>query len=149
MAGSMDPHLRMEYPDELAALLRERFGPRKNRPQLPRYQAAVSLTHAMAGLLAEEDFTVFLQTALRADRESRQRATPWPSPPRSFADWLSDELRRTLGPLEAEEDRVEAWHIMKALHDILDPDPPAPYLRCAYDAWVNTLDLGRRIMVAR
>jgi hypothetical protein len=127
----------MEYPDELADLLRERFGPKKDRNQPTRYKAAVYMTRAMAGLLTEEDFAAFLQSALRADADSHRRGANWPFP-LSFMDRFARELRTHLGPLEEAEGRQEAWHIMFALHAILAPDLVGPYIRCAYDAWENT-----------
>ncbi|MFG2856725.1 hypothetical protein ACGFZ9_39735 [Streptomyces mirabilis] len=138
----------MEYPDELADLLRERFGPKKDRNQPTRFTAAVYMTCAMAGLLSEEDFAVFLQSALRADSAGQGPDANWPFP-RSFTDRFARELRTHLGPLEEAEGRMEAWHIMFALHGILAPDLVGPFIRCAHDAWENTVELTQRVPAAR
>ncbi len=134
----------MEYRDELADVLRERFGLKKDRVRASRYTAAVSLTHAMADLLSEDDFALFLQAALRADRDSRRRPAPPPPVPRSFTEHFARELRRDLGPLDTTDGRQEAWHIMLALHAILAPDLAGPYIRCAHDAWEAAGSLTRR-----
>ncbi|MCH0560344.1 hypothetical protein [Streptomyces sp. MUM 16J] len=144
----MDTRNLMEYPDELADLLRERFGPKKDRNQPTRYMAAVYMTRAMAGLLSEEDFAAFLQSALRADAASQRPGANWPFP-RSFMDRFARELRTHLGPLEEAEGREEAWHIMFALHGILAPDLVGPFIRCAHDAWKNTVELTQRMPAAR
>ncbi|MEU6602898.1 hypothetical protein [Streptomyces flaveolus] len=138
----MDTRRRTEYPDELADLLRERFGPKKDRGQPMRYTAAVYLTRAMAGLLTEEDFGTFLQAALSADAAGRRPNANWPFP-RTYMDRFAYELRTHLGALEAVEGREEAWHIMFALHGILAPDLLSPYIRCAYDAWENSAETQR------
>ncbi|WP_158679403.1 hypothetical protein [Streptomyces sp. Tu 6176] len=138
----MDTPNLMDYPDELADLLRERFGPKKDRNQPTRYTAAVYLTRAMAGLLSEDDFAAFLQAALRADAASQQGAT---SPlPHQFADHLTRELHTCLGPLEEAEGRQEAQHVLLALQAILAPDLAGPFIRCASDALKNVRHDARR-----
>ncbi|GGO60138.1 hypothetical protein GCM10012286_83340 [Streptomyces lasiicapitis] len=135
----------MEYRDELADLTRERFGPRRDREQPVRYTAAFSLTATMASLLTEGDFAAFLQAALRASRDCHRPEPNWPFP-RTFIDSFSRELRNRVGPFEEAEGRQEAWHIMFALHGILAPDLMGPFIRCAFDAWENTVEcVSRRL----
>lgn len=138
----------MDYPDELADLLRERFGPKKDRSQPTRYRAAVYMTNAMAGLLGEGDFAAFLQAAPRADTASQQQAAVSPLP-QSFADHFTRELRTRLGPLEGADGRQEAWHILLALQAVLAPDLVGPFIRCASDALENVRHDARRLAGAQ
>ncbi|MGW5679322.1 hypothetical protein ACWEV4_30295 [Streptomyces sp. NPDC003860] len=135
----------MEYRDELADLMRERFGPKKDRDQPVRYTAAASLAGTMAGLLTEDDFATFLQAALCGERDSHRRGPYWAFT-RSFVDHFARELRTNLGELDATEGRQEAWHIMLALHGILPPDLFSPFIRCANDAWENTMEATGRAL---
>ncbi|MFJ9634744.1 hypothetical protein ACIRU8_44355 [Streptomyces sp. NPDC101175] len=134
----------MDYPDELADLLRERFGPKKDRGQPTRYRAAVYMTNAMAGLLGEDDFEGFLRAALRADIASQQQGVDSPLP-QPFTDHFARELRSRLGPLEGADGRQEAWHILLALQAILAPDLVGPFIRCASDALENVRHDARRL----
>lgn len=144
----MDTRRHAEYPDELADLLRERFGPKKDRGQPTRYTAAVYLTRAMAGLLSEDDFGTFLQAALSADAAHRRPNANWPFP-QTYMDRFAHELRARVGSLEVVDGRQEAWHIMFALHDILAPDLLSSYIRCACDAWENTAESVLRVPAAQ
>ncbi|MFJ8755212.1 hypothetical protein ACIREO_38795 [Streptomyces sp. NPDC102441] len=142
----MDTRNLMDYPDELADLLRERFGPQRDRSQPTRCRAAVYMTNAMAGLLGEDDFAAFLQTALRADIASQQQGAVSPL---AFIDHFAGELRTRLGPLDGAEGRQEAWHILLALHAILAPDLVGPFIRCASDALENVRQDARRLAGAQ
>ncbi|MFD4260729.1 hypothetical protein ACFWR9_24680 [Streptomyces sp. NPDC058534] len=144
----MDTRNLMDYPDELADLLRERFGPQRERSQPTRCRAAVYMTKAMAGLLGEDDFAAFLQAALRADIASQQQGTVSPIP-QPFIDHFARELSTHLGPLEGAEGRQEAWHILLALHAILEPDLVGPFIRCASDALENVRQDARRLAGAQ
>jgi hypothetical protein len=135
----VDPITSIHYRDELADLVRERFGPKRDRPV--RYLAAFSLVSATADLLTEADFAAVLQAALRGERESRGPDSPvgW-----SFSEHFGLALQRDLGEFDAAVGRQEAWHIMRALRSILPGDLFTPLIRCAYDAWENTVDIVHR-----
>ncbi|WP_030592914.1 hypothetical protein [Streptomyces anulatus] len=126
----------MDYKDELADLMRERFGPKKDREQPVRYTAAVYMTTAMAGLLTEDDFGAFLQAALQAERRSEIRGPYWAFT-RNYVDHLARELHIKFGELDAADGRLEAWHIMLALYGILSPGLHGSFISCASDAWRN------------
>ncbi len=138
----------MDYPDELADLMRERFGPQKDRSQPTRYRAAVYMTKALAGLLGEDDFAAFLQAALRADSASQQQGVGAPLP-QPFTDHFVRELSIHLGPLEEVDGRQEAWHVLLALQAILAPDLVGPFIRCASDALENVRQDARRLADAQ
>ncbi|MFJ2271830.1 hypothetical protein ACIOHO_37070 [Streptomyces sp. NPDC087849] len=135
----MDPSTLIHYRDELADLMRERFGPKKDRPV--RYLAAFCLTSATADLLTDTDFAAVLQAALRGERESRgpNRPVGW-----SFSEYFGLALQADLGEFDAVEGRREAWHIVRALRSILPGDLFSPFIRCAYDAWENTVEVVHR-----
>ncbi|WP_331736023.1 hypothetical protein [Streptomyces sp. NBC_00057] len=136
----MDPSTLIQYRDELADLMRERFGPKKDRPV--RYLAAFSLTSKTVDLLREGDFAAVPRAALRGERESRgpDRPVGW-----SSSDYFGLALQTDLGELDAVEGRREAWHIMCAMRSILTGDLFSPFVRCAYDAWENTVEVVHRV----
>ncbi|MFJ7209518.1 hypothetical protein ACIQWR_39055 [Streptomyces sp. NPDC098789] len=139
----MNDSILMQYPYELADLMRERFGPPKYRARPERYIAADSLTHALSRLLTEADFAAFLQAALDAERDSRRRAH-WSCTP-VFVDHFGRALRNSSVEVEALAGGEEAWHIMLTLHRILVPDLLRPYLCCAREALENTVEMTRRV----
>ncbi|MET8615869.1 hypothetical protein [Streptomyces misionensis] len=145
----MDPRNLTEYREELAELVRKRFGPKKDRNQPVRYTAAFSLTHAVAAVLTESDHVAFLRAALHADRDSHRGNAHQSALSDAFAERFALELRRALDDFDGAEGHQEAWHIMLALHRILAPDLFSPYIRCAADAWENTAALVRRVPVTR
>lgn len=142
IAFLVDPSTLIDYQDELADLMRERFGPKEGRPV--RYTAAFSLTSSIARLLSEGEFTVFLQSALRGERESRgpDRPFTW-----TFHEYFARALRDDLGEFHTVEGRQEAWHIMLAMHSILPGDAFSSFIRCAYDAWGETVDCAPQVTV--
>ncbi|MFE3770876.1 hypothetical protein [Streptomyces sp. NPDC059122] len=129
-----------EYRDELAYLMRERLGPKKDRPV--RYTAAFSLTSSIADLLAEREFAAFLDAALRGDRDSRKREGPvtW-----TFREYFADALREAVGESGQADGLREAWHIAYTVHCILPGDEFGAFIQCASDAWSETVDLAQRM----
>jgi hypothetical protein len=142
LLSSVNPSTCTEYRDELADLMRERFGRGKDRPT--RYKAASSLAGTAASLLSEEDYAGFLRAALRAERETKQPGQPvgW-----RFSNFYALALSDEVGDLDAAPGRREAWHILRAVHDILPGGQFTPFIQCARDAWEDTLDLLQRVPV--
>jgi hypothetical protein len=139
----MDAKTLLSYRDEIAYLMREEFGRKSDLPV--SYTAGRALIASIADLLETDEYTAFLQAALRGDQGNREPGGPltW-----SFNEYFGRALRDTIGEAEEEEGRQAAWHIMLALHSVLSRDAFYPFVRCMYDAWCATVDVPQQLAAA-
>ncbi|GAA3163717.1 hypothetical protein [Streptomyces ramulosus] len=134
----MDLSTYIEYRDELAYLMRDRFGTSKDRPA--HHEVALSMASTLARILTTDDYAAILRAALRSEQESkashRSRPAGW-----AFSEFFSLTLQDELGDLDSADGRREAWHVIRALHNILPRDQFTPFLNCAHDVLRATVEV--------
>ncbi|MEW1552265.1 hypothetical protein [Streptomyces tsukubensis] len=58
-----------------------------------------------------------------------------------FDDYFSLALRDEVGDLNTKPGRLEAWHVLRAVHRTLPGEQFTPFIRCAQGAWEHAAEL--------
>ncbi|MDH6129789.1 hypothetical protein [Kitasatospora sp. GP82] len=111
----MDTLNPLRFRDDLADLLRDHYGPPRDRPL--HLKVGSQLAQTLASTLQNGYFEELLTAAIEADRQ--WCAPVPPDSPTSFSSLVDFTLRRAVqDPEEIPEIRI-AWHTLLALHSTL------------------------------